>query len=74
MPRCVYWLPEYLFQQRGFSLRDIGLFAWLPFLFADIGSIVGGWSSGMLIAPGVAVVTSVPLAFALIWIALFGFL
>jgi ACS family hexuronate transporter-like MFS transporter len=48
----VYWLPEYLYRQRGFSLKEIGLFAWVPFLFADIGSIGGGWFSGWLIARG----------------------
>jgi len=48
----VYWLPLYLFKQRGFSLTQIGLFAWVPFLFADIGSIGGGWFSGWLIARG----------------------
>lgn len=37
----VYWLPEYLYRQRGFSLTQIGLFAWVPFLFADGGSIFG---------------------------------
>jgi ACS family hexuronate transporter-like MFS transporter len=50
----VYWLPEYLYRQRGFSLKEIGLFAWVPFLFADIGSIGGGWFSGWLIAKGYA--------------------
>lgn len=93
----VYWLPEYLYRQRGFSLKEIGLFAWVPFVFADIGSVVGGWFSGWLIARGhsvhrarlisivigtsltlaslgVAVVTSIPLAFALICTTLFGFL
>ena len=48
----VYWLPEYLYRQRGFSLKEIGLFAWVPFLFADLGSIFGGWFSGRLIAAG----------------------
>src|SRR5437899_10034425 len=38
----VYWLPEYLYRQRGFSLKEIGLFAWVPVLFADVGRIGGG--------------------------------
>ena len=37
---------------RGFSLRDIGLFAWLPYVTADAGSLGGGWLSGHLIARG----------------------
>jgi MFS transporter, ACS family, hexuronate transporter len=51
----IYWLPEYLYRQRGLSLKQIGLFAWLPFLFGDIGSIGGGWLAGVLIRRGVSV-------------------
>jgi MFS transporter, ACS family, hexuronate transporter len=46
------WLPLYLAQVRGFSLKDIALFAWVPFLAADAGSLLGGWLSGHLIARG----------------------
>lgn len=48
----IYWLPEYLYRQRGMSLKEIGLFAWMPFLFGDIGSIGGGWIAGFLIRRG----------------------
>jgi ACS family hexuronate transporter-like MFS transporter len=48
----IYWLPEYLYRQRGLSLKAIGLFAWVPFLFGDIGSITGGWLAGALIRRG----------------------
>lgn len=48
----VFWLPSYLAQARGFSLKEIGYFAWIPFLAADIGSVVGGWLSGFLIGRG----------------------
>lgn len=48
----IFWLPSYLAQARGFSLKEIGYFAWIPFLAADIGSILGGWFSGFLIARG----------------------
>jgi ACS family hexuronate transporter-like MFS transporter len=51
----VYWLPEYLYRQRGLSLRDIAAFAWIPFLFGDIGSIGGGWLAGRLIKGGMPV-------------------
>lgn len=44
-----YWLPEYLRRERGMSLEMIGLVAWLPFLFGDIGNIGGGWFSSWLI-------------------------
>lgn len=48
----VYWLPSYLKQGRGFSLLEIGYFAWIPFLAADVGSVAGGWLSSFLIRRG----------------------
>jgi ACS family hexuronate transporter-like MFS transporter len=48
----ITWLPKYLNDARGFSLVKIGLFAWIPYLAADIGSLLGGWLSGHLIARG----------------------
>lgn len=47
-----YWTPEYLFRERGLSLQAIGLFAWIPFLFGDIGNIGGGWLAGCLMRRG----------------------
>lgn len=35
------WVPLYLSVTRGFDLKQIGLFAWLPFLAADAGSMFG---------------------------------
>lgn len=49
-----YWTPEYLFRERGLSLQAIGLFAWIPFLFGDIGNIGGGWLAGWLMRRGVS--------------------
>jgi len=37
---------------RGFDLRQIGYFAWVPFVAADAGSLFGGWLSGFLIGRG----------------------
>jgi ACS family hexuronate transporter-like MFS transporter len=48
----ITWLPLYLFQVHGFSLKQIGSFAWLPYVAADAGSLFGGWASGALIARG----------------------
>lgn len=36
------WLPLYLTTVRGFDLKQIALFAWLPFLAADLGCLFGG--------------------------------
>ena len=46
------WLPLYLYNVRHFSIKQIGLFAWVPFVAADAGSLLGGWLSGHLIARG----------------------
>jgi ACS family hexuronate transporter-like MFS transporter len=52
----VFWLPQYLSDARGFSLKRIALFAWIPFIAADIGNFTGGWISGYCIRRGVSVV------------------
>jgi len=48
----VLWLPDYLSKARGLSIRQIGMFAWAPYLAASMGSLFGGWLSGRLIAAG----------------------
>ncbi len=52
----VFWLPQYLSDARGFSLERIALFAWMPFVAADIGNFTGGLVSGYCIRRGVSVV------------------
>ncbi|WP_233834079.1 MFS transporter [Paraburkholderia sp. ZP32-5] len=44
----VYWMPLYLYQARGFDLKAIALTAWLPFVAADLGCMVGGPLSAWL--------------------------
>jgi MFS transporter, ACS family, hexuronate transporter len=46
------WLPLYLHTNRGFSMIDIGMFAWIPYLAAAAGSLSGGWMSGRLVSRG----------------------
>jgi len=50
----LFWIPEYLRRERGFSLADIGLYAWIPFVAGAIGGMTGGHASDMLIARGVS--------------------
>jgi len=40
-----FWLPLYLSSVRNFDLKQIALYAWLPFLAADFGSVFGGMVS-----------------------------
>lgn len=49
----VFWLPDYLSRSRHFSLARIGATAWLPFLTAALGNLVGGHVSGVLIRRGI---------------------
>lgn len=51
----VFWLPQYLSDARGFSLKQIAMFAWMPFVAADVGNFVGGGISGWLIRRGMPV-------------------
>jgi len=36
-----FWVPFYLMNERGFDLKQIALFAWLPFVTADLGCLAG---------------------------------
>ena len=38
-----FWIPLYLATERQMDLRQIALFAWLPFLAADFGGVFGGF-------------------------------
>jgi ACS family hexuronate transporter-like MFS transporter len=48
----LFWLPQYLIDVRGFDLRAIALFAWLPWVAADLGALVGGSLSSSLVTKG----------------------
>ena len=48
----VSWLPIYLAETFGFDIKQIGLFAWVPYVGAMIGSLFGGWLAGQLIRRG----------------------
>lgn len=48
------WTPLYLSQKWGYSLKDIGLYAWIPFLFGSGGGIAAGSISDWLVRRGMA--------------------
>ena len=48
----IFWLPEYLGKERGFDLREIGQYSWIPFIFGGIAYLIGGWLSGRLMERG----------------------
>jgi ACS family hexuronate transporter-like MFS transporter len=39
------WIPLYMATERHMNLKEIAMFAWLPFLAADIGCVLGGYMS-----------------------------
>ncbi|EAA5284038.1 MFS transporter [Salmonella enterica subsp. houtenae] len=38
-----FWVPLYLSKELGMDLKQIAMFAWLPFLAADLGSVASGY-------------------------------
>ncbi len=49
----VTWLPTFLKEQFGFDIKQVGAFAWLPYLFAAIGGLLGGFYSSYRIKQGI---------------------
>jgi ACS family hexuronate transporter-like MFS transporter len=48
----VTWLPTFLKEQYAFDIKKVGAFGWVPFLFAAIGGLLGGFYSSALIRRG----------------------
>ena len=46
------WLPTFLKEQFGFDIKQVGSFSWVPYLFAAIGGLLGGFYSSALINRG----------------------
>ncbi|WP_428664309.1 MFS transporter [Runella sp.] len=45
----IFWLPKYLNDVRGLDIKGIGAYAWIPYAFAGMGSLLGGWLSSYLL-------------------------
>jgi len=52
----IFWFPQYLKSARGFDIVSIGKFAWIPFLTADAGNLIGGAFAAALLNRGVPVI------------------
>ena len=48
----VGWMPIYLADVYGFNVKEIGFFAWVPYVGAAVGSLAGGYFSGQLMIKG----------------------
>ena len=51
----VGWLPIYLADVYGFDVKEIGFFAWVPYVGAALGSLSGGYFSGKLMMDGISI-------------------
>lgn len=60
-----FWVPLYLTTVRGFDLTQIALFAWMPFLAADLGCLFGGVVVMWLQRHGVSLINARRWAFTL---------
>jgi len=45
----LFWLPKYLYDARGFDIKAVGAFAWIPYAAAGVGCLAGGWFSSWLL-------------------------
>jgi len=51
----VGWMPIYLADTYGFNVKEIGFFAWVPYVGAALGSLSGGYFAGKLMLYGASV-------------------
>ena len=45
----LFWLPKYLYDARGFDIKAVGAFAWMPNAAAGVGCLLAGGFSSYLV-------------------------
>ncbi len=48
----LFWLPKYLYDVRGFDVKRVSYYAWIPYAASGVGSLLGGWLSSLLLTRG----------------------
>lgn len=48
----LFYMPDYLKTERGFNLRDMAMFAWIPFVAGTVGGMLAGVISDRMIRRG----------------------
>jgi ACS family hexuronate transporter-like MFS transporter len=62
---CLFWLPKYLYDARGYDIKHVSYFAWIPYAASGVGSFLGGWFSSYLLRRGYSLNFSRKLALGL---------
>lgn len=68
----IFWFPEYLKEVRHFSLAEIGALAWIPFVIAGLGNLLGGVVAALLLRWGVSPAIAGKLASTLFILCMLG--
>jgi ACS family hexuronate transporter-like MFS transporter len=48
----LFWLPKYLYDARGFDIKHVSYYAWIPYAASGVGSFGGGYFSSRLLRSG----------------------
>jgi ACS family hexuronate transporter-like MFS transporter len=48
----LFWLPKYLYDARGFDIKHVSYYAWIPYAASGVGSLAGGLFSSRLLKSG----------------------
>jgi MFS transporter, ACS family, hexuronate transporter len=48
----LFWLPKYLYDVRGYDIKHVSYYAWIPYAASGVGSFLGGWFSSILLSRG----------------------
>jgi MFS transporter, ACS family, aldohexuronate transporter len=54
----LFWFPKYLMDSRHLKLLEVGKIAWVVYAAADIGTLSGGWLSGLFVKRGMTAVSA----------------
>jgi ACS family hexuronate transporter-like MFS transporter len=61
----LFWLPKYLYDARGFDIKHVSYYAWIPYAASGVGSFIGGWFSSAMLRRGCSLDFSRKLALGL---------
>ncbi|AJJ11334.1 sugar (and other) transporter family protein [Yersinia rohdei] len=60
-----FWVPIFFVETLHFSLKEIAMFVWLPFLMADLGCLVSGFVAKFFNDRGISLINSRRITFSI---------